>query len=163
MIQTREELDKVRAECRKMVTRRAGLSAGAAVIPLPGLDIGADVSLLLALLPSINEKFGLTPEQIDRLHPNRKKYTFVAITGVGSRLIGKTITRELVTLVLKKVGVKVATKSVAKYVPFIGQAAAAGLSFSAMRILGNAHIEDCYKVVEQVLTGTELPTGGHVA
>ncbi len=43
VIQTLEELEQVRRECRKMVTRRAGLSAGAAVIPIPGLDIGTDV------------------------------------------------------------------------------------------------------------------------
>ncbi|WP_413739380.1 hypothetical protein ACL2XQ_14955 [Sodalis sp. RH14] len=151
MINSLAELEQVRRECKKMVTRRAGLSAGAAVIPIPGLDIGTDVSLLMALLPAINEKFGLSPTQIEQLHPNRKKYTLVAITGIGSRLIGSTVTRELVKMVLKRVGVRVATKSVARYVPIIGQAAAAGLSFSAMKVLGNAHIEDCYEVLKQVL------------
>ncbi|WP_178113051.1 hypothetical protein [Acerihabitans arboris] len=151
MINSLAELEQVRVECKKIVTRRAGLSAGAAVIPIPGLDIGADVSLLMALLPTINEKFGLSAAQIDRVHPNRKKYTLVAITGIGSRLIGSTITRELVKMVLKRVGVRVATKSVTRYVPIIGQAAAAGLSFSAMKFLGNAHIDDCYRVIKQVL------------
>ncbi|WP_050747587.1 hypothetical protein [Sodalis glossinidius] len=55
-------------------TRRA--VAGASVIPLPGLDIGTDVSILLALLPAINERFGLSEQQLAQLHPNRKKYTF---------------------------------------------------------------------------------------
>ncbi|HEY0208485.1 hypothetical protein [Acerihabitans sp.] len=151
MITSIAQLEQVRVECKKMVTRRAGLSAGAAVIPIPGLDIGTDVSLLMALLPAINEKFGLSPAQIEQLHPHRKKYTLVAITGIGSRLIGSTVTRELIKMVLKRVGVRMATKSVARYVPIIGQAAAAGLSFSAMKILGNAHIEDCYQVIKQVL------------
>ncbi len=151
MINTLAELEQARADCKKMVTRRAGISAGAAAIPIPGLDIGTDVSLLMALLPAINEKFGLSEQQINGLHPNRKKYTLVAITGIGSRLIGRTITKELVMMILRRVGIRVATKSVARYVPFIGQAAAAGLSFSAMKVLGNAHIDDCYRVVEQVL------------
>lgn len=153
VIQTLEELEQVRRECRKMVTRRAGLSAGAAIIPIPGLDIGTDVSLLMTLLPAINEKFGLTPRQIDALHPNRKKYTMIAITGIGigSRVIGSTITRKIVSLLLKRVGFKITAKTALRYVPIVGQAAAAGLSFSAMKVLGNAHIEDCYRVIKEVL------------
>ncbi len=151
MIDTVAQLEQVRAECRKMVTRRAGLSAGAAVVPIPGLDIGTDVSLLMTLLPTINEKFGLSPQQIEGMHHDRKKYTLLAITGIGSRLIGSTITRELIKTILRRVGIRIATKSVVRYVPIIGQAAAAGLSFSAMKLLGNAHVEDCYKVIYQVL------------
>lgn len=154
MIQTREQLDEVRDACRKLVTQRAALSAGASVIPLPGLDIGTDVSILLGLLPAINERFGLSEQQLAQLHPNRKKYTFIAITGVGSRLIGRTLTREAVSHALKRVGVRVATKSVARYVPLLGQALAAGLSFSAMKLLGNSHIDDCYRVVSEVLRQT---------
>jgi uncharacterized protein (DUF697 family) len=155
MIHTLEELEQARRECRSMVLRRAALSAGAAVIPIPGLDIGTDVSLLMALLPAINQKFGLTPEEIESLHPNRKKYTLAAITGIGSRVIGSTITRKVAALLLKRVGIKIAAKTALRYVPIIGQAAAASLSFSAMVFLGNAHIDDCYKVIQQVLISTE--------
>lgn len=151
MIASLTELENARAECKKMVLRRAGLSAGAAMIPLPGLDIGTDVSILMALLPALIEKFGLTPQQIEQLHPNRKKYTLAAISGIGSRLIGATITRRLIVTMLKSLGIRLTAKTAARYVPLIGQAAAAGLSFSAMKLLGNAHIEDCYRVVKQVL------------
>ncbi len=113
----------------------------------------------MALLPDINEKFGLTPQQIDALHPNRKKYTLVAITGIGSRVIGSTITRKIVSLLLKRVGIKIAAKTALRYVPIVGQAAAAGLSFSAMKFLGNAHIEDCYQVIKQVLASAKTEAG----
>ncbi|MGL9773554.1 MAG: hypothetical protein ACR5LG_05465 [Sodalis sp. (in: enterobacteria)] len=76
MIETRQQLDEAREACRKMVTKRAALSARASVIPLPGLDIGTDVSILLALLSAINERFGLSEQQLAQLHPNRKKYIF---------------------------------------------------------------------------------------
>lgn len=71
---TIEELDALRGECKSMVTSRAGLSAGAAMVPIPGADIGADVTLLLEMIPAINRKFGLTPEQIDQLDPQIKKF-----------------------------------------------------------------------------------------
>lgn len=62
-----KELERIRDECKSMVTTRAGLSAGAAIVPVPGADIGADVMLLLEMIPMINRKFGLAPEQIDHL------------------------------------------------------------------------------------------------
>ena len=64
---SKTELDAIRDECKSMVTKRAGLSGAAAVVPVPGADIGADVMLLLEMIPMINRKFGLSPEQIDDL------------------------------------------------------------------------------------------------
>ena len=144
--ETIEDLDALRAECRSMVTTRAGLSAGAAVIPIPGVDIGADVSLLVEMIPTINRKFGLTPEQIDHLDPQFKKIMLVAIATMGSELIGKLVTKELIMQILKKIGIRVATKSFAKFIPILGQALAASLSFGAMKMVGNAHVDDCYEI-----------------
>ena len=42
---SKTELDAIRDECKSMVTKRAGLSGAAAVVPVPGADIGADVML----------------------------------------------------------------------------------------------------------------------
>jgi uncharacterized protein (DUF697 family) len=148
---TVEELRVRRDECRSMVMKRAGLSAGATVIPIPGADIGADVALLLDLIPAINRRFGLTPEQIDRLDPQIRRITLLAISSVGSELIGKLVTRPLILQVLKRIGIRVTTKSVARFIPFLGQAIAATISFAAMRMVGNAHVDDCYEIARQAL------------
>lgn len=148
---TIRELDSIRAACKSMVTTRAGLSAGAAVVPIPGVDIGADASLLLEMIPAINRKFGLTPEEIDQLDPQVKKIILVAITSIGSELVGKMITKQLIIQVLKKIGIRVAAKSVAKYIPLLGSAVAASISYGAMKLVGNAHIDDCYAVAKKVI------------
>lgn len=44
-----------------------------------------------------------------------------------------------------------AIKQVTKYVPFVGQAVSAGISFGAMKYLGNAHIEECYAVCKRAM------------
>ncbi|WP_445370776.1 hypothetical protein ACH518_15700 [Methylomonas sp. HW2-6] len=148
---TIEELNALRDECKSMVTTRASLSAGAAVVPIPGADIGADVTLLLEMIPTINRKFGLTPEQIEDLDPQIKKIILVAVTSVGSEMIGKLVTKQLIMQVLKRVGVRVATKSVAKFIPILGQALAASISFGAMKMVGNSHVDDCYEVAKKAL------------
>ena len=145
------QLDAIRADCKTLVTRRASLSAGAAIIPLPGLDVGADVAILVRLLPAINEKFGLTPKQIDGLDAETKRIVLIYVSSVGSGLIGRLITKELVIKVLMKLGVRVTTKGIVKFVPLLGQAVSASISFGAMKMLGNRHINDCYEVARRTL------------
>lgn len=140
-----------------MVNRRAGLSAGAAVLPIPGVDIGADAALLLELIPAINRRFGLSPEQIEHLDPQLKRIVLVGISSVGSELIGRWVTRPLVLRLLRSIGVRVGTKSAARFVPLLGQGLAAGLSFAAMRALGHAHVEDCYAVARAALESDAAP------
>ena len=140
------ELEKIRASCKAMVRRRAATSGGMALIPIPGMDIAGDVGLLLQLIPAINEKFGLTPEQIEELDPRHKVLIYAMLKKVGSDLAGRAITRQLAVAALKKVSVRLATKQVLKYIPFAGQAAAVALSVTAMLYLGNAHIDACYEI-----------------
>jgi len=141
-----DELDRIRASCKAMVRRRAATSGGMSLIPLPGVDIAGDVGLLLQMIPAINQKFGLTPEQIDELDPRHKVLIYAMLKKVGSDLAGRAITRRLAVAALKKVSVRLATKQVLKYVPFAGQAAAAALSVTAMLYLGNSHIDACYEI-----------------
>ena len=143
---TLDELDRVRASCRAMVRRRAATSGGMSLIPIPGVDIAGDVGLLLQLIPAINRKFGLTPEQIEELDPRHKVLIYAMLKKVGSDLAGRAITRQLAVAALKKVSVRLATKQVLKYIPFAGQAAAVALSVTAMLYLGNAHIDACYEI-----------------
>lgn len=159
---TLEELDTLRDECKAMVTKRAGLSAGAAVLPIPGLDLGADIALLVELLPAINQKFGLGAEQVRGLDPKLQRIVLVGATSLGNNLIGKLVTRQLVMQALKSIGVRVTTRTAARFVPILGQALAASISFGAMKLLGNAHVEDCYKVARQALLARveSAPTDG---
>ena len=146
-----KKLELVRKECRKMVLSRAATSAGVSVIPLPGLDIAADVGLLMKLLPAINRKFGLSPEQIAELDPERKALVYALIKRGGKSLVGRVITKEIVVAVLKRVGVQMTAKQAAKYVPFAGQVAAAFLGFGAMMYIGASHVDECYRIAKSTL------------
>ena len=61
MITTIAELDRIRDDSKRLVTTRSMMSAGAAVVPIPGADIVADIGLLTKLLPEISKRFGLDP------------------------------------------------------------------------------------------------------
>ena len=98
---TPADIEAVARQCRRMVTKRALLAAGVAVVPIPGIDWITDVGVLVKLIPDINRAFGLTPDQIERLAPDRKVVVYKAISAGGSMLVGRLVTRELILKVLK--------------------------------------------------------------
>lgn len=143
-------LDAVVARCRKMVNRRALVAAGVAVVPIPGVDWITDVAVLLKLIPDINREFGLSPEQVERLAPDRRIVVYKAITAGGGMLIGRIVTRDLVLQMLKLVGVRLTTQQAAKFVPIAGQAVSAALTYSALRYVCEQHIRQCREVARQL-------------
>jgi uncharacterized protein (DUF697 family) len=148
---TRRDIDAVARQCRKLAARRALISAGAAVVPIPGVDVAVDIGVLVSMIEDINAAFGLTPEQIDRLAPRRKVFAYKAVMAVGSALVGRVVTRELVIKLLKTVGVRLTAKQAARAVPIAGQVVAASLSFAALKYLGDRHIEDCVQVADTLI------------
>ena len=152
---TAADLDAVVGRCRRMVTKRALASAGAVLVPLPGLDLAADLALLTQLIPAINREFGLTPDEIERLSPRIKVLVYRAVVAFGGAMVGRVITRDLILQALATVGMRITTKTVARFVPIAGQALSAGLSFTAMRLVGEMHIRDCRRVIEAVLADSQ--------
>jgi len=148
---SRRDIDAAAHRARKIVTRRALLSAGAAVVPIPGFDLAVDVSQLLRMIEDINACFGLSPLQIERLSTRRRVDANQAMATVGSALVGRLLTRELVLQVLRRVGLQLTAQQAARYVPIAGQALAATLSFVALRWLGEQHIRDCERVAALVI------------
>ena len=132
----------------QMLHRRALAGAVASTVPVPGLDWAVDAALLSRLLPKISAEFGLTPAQLDRLDPDKRAQVQKAVAVVGSVLIGKFITKELVFMAAKKIGMRLTVQQAAKYVPLLGQAVSAAMGYTAIRYLGEQHIQDCLRVVQ---------------
>jgi uncharacterized protein (DUF697 family) len=145
-----DDIAQVRERCRRLVRKRATISAGVAAIPLPGVDILADLTAFATMVEEINKAFGLTPEQIERLQPRLRVVAYEAAASLGGMLVGKLITRELVMHLFKKSGLKLAAKTTAKMVPLAGQLASAAIGFTLFRQMGYQHVEACVKVVEEV-------------
>jgi uncharacterized protein (DUF697 family) len=145
-----DAIDAIARRCRQLVTKRALLAAGVAMVPVPGLDWLTDVGVLVKLLPDINHAFGLAPEQIERLAPDRRVVVYKALSTGGGLLVGRLITRELVLRLLKVVGVRLTTQQAAKYVPIAGQAVSAALTYGALKYVCEQHIQQCIAVSRQL-------------
>ena len=144
------DIEAVANRCRRLVTKRALLGAGIAILPVPGLDWFTDVALLVKLLPEINAAFGLSPAQIERLAPDRRLAVLKAVSVGSGMLVGRVITRELVLKLLRVVGVRLTAQQAAKFVPIAGQAVSAVLTFSALKLVCEQHIRQCIEVARQL-------------
>jgi uncharacterized protein (DUF697 family) len=144
------DLERVREQCRVLVRKRAAISAGIGAIPLPGIDMMADLGSFASMVEDINRAFGLTPVQIERLQPRMKVVAYEAVGALGGMLVGKLVTKELVLKILQKSGAKLAAKSAARVVPLAGQIASAAIGFALFRQMGYQHVEACARVAQEV-------------
>ena len=148
---TVQEIEAVVRQCRRMVNQRALVAAGVAIVPIPGLDWATDVAVLVRLIPRINRAFGLTPEQVERLAPDRRLVVYKALSAGGGMLVGRLVTRELVMAALRLVGVRLTAQQAAKFVPIAGQAVSAVLTFSSLKFVCEQHIQQCVAVSRQLM------------
>jgi hypothetical protein len=149
---TAQDIAAVRERCRGLVRRRALWSAGVSAVPVPGLDVVTDLGLFSRLIDDINQEFGLSPAQIERLRPELRLIVYEAAVGVGSMLVGKLVTREVLVKLLQKTGMKSAVRQAGKWVPLAGQAVSAGIGYALFRQIGYQHVEACAAVAQEVLT-----------
>ena len=54
-------------------SKRAYVSAGAAIVPIP-FDVAVDLGILSHLIPDINSRFGLAPEHVSVYDPKLKQF-----------------------------------------------------------------------------------------
>lgn len=147
-----QALQQALQRSRALLHQRALVAAAVSAVPIPGLDWAVDAALLSKLLPQISEHFGLSPEQLDALDPDLRAHVQKAVSMVGSVFIGKLLTRQMV--------LRMGSKQLAKFIPFAGQAIAAAVGYGALRYLGERHIQDCVRVVQQaqaVQAGAQPP------
>lgn len=144
--QTISELNEIRDKCYSMVTNRSTISAASSAVPIPGTDIATDIAILLEMLPAINKCFGLGPEQIEGMDNNSKAIIYSLIKKAGTTAIGSIITKEIIMVLLKRVGARVAAKQILKFIPFLGTIASASIGFGAMKYVGNNHVDECYNI-----------------
>ena len=149
-------MDAVRRS-RKLLNRRALIGAAASAVPVPGLDWAVDAALLSRLVPAINAEFGLTPQQLDALPAHKREQVQKALAMVGSVLVGKLITRDLVLRMATRAGMRMTARQATKYVPLAGQAVAAVMGYTALRYLGEEHIKDCVRVAQAAQLALPAP------
>lgn len=143
-------LEQIRDECLEQVKKRSYVSAGVAVIPVPFLDVVIDVGMLSLLIPEINSRFGLAPDQISVYDPATKKIHWNELRKRGFEFSGLVVARTAVKASLNNMAAKIITKQVTKFIPLGGSIIAASLGYIVMKKVAEAHVDECYKLAKNI-------------
>ncbi len=141
-----EQLEKKREACEKYVTIASAAAAANAINPIPGADIAVDVTILYKLFAEIRAGYGLNDEAL-----SVAKNSQIQVMASLSNNIVKYAAKEGILYLLKSFIGRVALKSVAKYIPFVGQAIAAGLGFAITKTAGDYYLNECHQLAEETL------------
>jgi len=140
-----EFLEEKKKACETYVYTASGVAAVNGINPIPGVDIGVDISVLLGLFASIRNSYGLTDEKL-----KSKEALVPALAPMVNNII-KYGSKEGIMFLLKRFASREIVKSVSKYIPFVGQAIAASIGFGITRSAGMSYLDDCHSVAKSIL------------
>jgi small GTP-binding protein len=143
---TLQFLKEKKKACEKYVSYAAASSAANALNPIPGVDVAVDLGILTKLFAEMRADFGLDDNFLDSL----KHSSVPAVSRLASNIL-QYATREGLMLLLKRFAGRTAVKAFTKYIPFVGQAIAAGLGYAITSNAGSTYLDDCYELAKEAL------------
>jgi len=138
--------DAVLRHCRRLVRRQALKAAGVSALPVAGVDLFVNARLLKSTIDEISAVHGLAPHQIAALPPALRSRVDDLATELGSYLIGRVVTQQVLMTAVRALGLRLSAQQAAKLAPVAGLAASAALSGWMFKRLCDRHLEQCRSV-----------------
>jgi len=152
-------LDSKRKAAGKIISYSSGVAAANGLNPIIGLDVSVDIAVLMNLSKQISNIFGISDDEINYA---TKKYNLDAkFVTLSKQFAGKFIAKEGIMLLLKKFGTSVVAKSFFKFIPFAGQAIAAGIGYKMTYSFGQEMLNEAYNLAENVLEAAKEKNSNH--
>ena len=144
------DLEQVRKECIAMVKRRARVSAGVAIVPVPFFDVAVDASMLTMLLPEISERFGLLKDRQGAVDLESREVHWKELKNRTIDFAGLMATRGIVKKTVQGFGGRIAAKQVTKFIPLGGQLVAGTMGYMIFKKIATDHINECYNLAKDI-------------
>ncbi|QLK85717.1 DUF697 domain-containing protein [Staphylococcus sp. 17KM0847] len=148
--QNEKDIAERRKKAESVVKKKALLSSGATVVPIPGFDFGVDMKLMKDIIEDINKLYGLDHKQVNKMSDDMRNRIVMAAGIQGSQLIGKKVTSGLLKVFVRDIAKRAAAKQT-RWFPIVGQAVSASLSYYFMTKVGKEHIQKCENVVKTLV------------
>lgn len=157
-VHSQDLLEEKRQACEKLVAVKSAYAAANGLNPIPGLDVGIDVGILMALFSDIREAYGLSDKVLDGAAASAK---------IGSARLAQNVlggmAKEGVALLLKQFAGREVAKSMLKYIPLLGTAVSASIGYALTSNVGRQYLDECHQlaseILEQELSGKHVESG----
>lgn len=143
-----EIIEKKKKIAGKLITWYSSASALNGLNPIIGLDISIDLGIVIKMNFEILRIFSIDEKSLEVFEGNKSlTATLLTIKNFSVRVLSK----EFVFSLMKKYGPQFLGKQIAKYIPIIGQALSAGVSFGLTSYLGHLTLDEAIENLNSVL------------
>jgi predicted GTPase/uncharacterized protein (DUF697 family) len=129
----------------------AGAAAANGINPIPGLDVAADIAILLKFAHEVASVYGLDKKQMEFVARMLGAERLPAVAAKVAQFSAKYLAKEGLVLLLKQVATRAASKEFVKFVPFVGPLIAAGIGWKTTFMLGEDLIDEAEQLAREVL------------
>lgn len=138
-----QDLEIKKEKAAEAVKMYALAGAANGINPVPGADVLLDMGILMKMAGEIREIFGVNSENdLDKA---------MKIAGPLAKEVMQYLSRETIVTFLKDAAKRYAVGKAVKYIPFLGQAIAAGISYFVMESFGTYYVGRCYELAKAIL------------
>lgn len=146
-----DALKKKREVAMGLLPLYAGASAANGFNPIPGLDIAADIAILLKFAQTVSSIFGLNSEQLEYFKRLLGPDKIPALLAKVAQFAAKYLAKEGVIQILKGIATRGVVKSLSKWVPFVGPLISAGIGWQATFMLGEDLVNEAEALAQEIL------------
>ncbi|XP_068098103.1 interferon-inducible GTPase 5-like isoform X3 [Hyperolius riggenbachi] len=146
-------LEKKRKALKKNIWILSVVSCGVAAIPVPGLSVACDVSILVKEMIKYRNAFGLNHSSLETLANRFGKDVNELKSVIKSPIVLKEINKELVVTLLSRgaIGSLMFVEYLASNIPVVGTVAAGGISFATTYWMLSRFLKDIAEDAMRVL------------
>jgi GTPase SAR1 family protein/uncharacterized protein (DUF697 family) len=148
---TNDIIDRKRKFAKTIVKQYSALAALNGVNPVPGLDVGVDLTALVSMQRAIYETFGLGEEQLAGIASSARSQVVKLVAQGLAEQVGAQLTKEAAISLIKKYAGRQAAKSAIKWLPVLGQIASAAMGYGMCWWAGEETIERCEAGMRELL------------
>ncbi|XP_015283898.1 PREDICTED: interferon-inducible GTPase 5-like [Gekko japonicus] len=151
---SREQLEEKRAAMEALIWKRALLSCGIGVIPIPGLSLIFDIALLVSTMKEFCRNFGLDEESLCNLAKRVGKPVDVLKSAIKKTPMANQINPEFVNSLTTKsllCSSAMVLEEFADFIPVLGSLIGGVSSFSTTFYMLKGFLQDAVEDAESVL------------
>jgi len=138
-------LDQKRQEAKEIIDRYAGLAAANAFNPIPVLDVGIDMRLMIAMSEALAAAYGLGQDQTQALAGTKISHS-PALRHVAERTT-PYLAERVAAGFLPRLGLELVARESSKWIPFIGSLIAARIGYRMACRFGEKVLQECEATV----------------
>ena len=147
-----DALQRKRKVAQERIPPYAGLAAAnGSLNPVPGLDLAADVSLLLKLGEEIAAIYGLTRSQFDFIKRLLGPKALPSLLAKVAQFSTRYLAREGLVGLLKRLASREVSRQSTRWIPMAGPLIAAGIGWQSTFMLGEQLVDEAEALAREIL------------